>query len=97
MPVSPEVQRALKLPVARGALVAEVVPRSPAAGAGLAQGDVITSFQDVYIQSPTEMTRRVAGTPPGTTVTLQVARKDGEHTMSMTLGRLRDEPTSEDR
>jgi hypothetical protein len=30
-------------------------------------------------------------------VRLQVARKDGEHTMSVTLGRLRDEPTSEDR
>jgi len=97
MPVSPEVQRALKLPAARGALVAEVVPRSPAASAGLTQGDVITSLQDVKIQSPTELTRRVAGTPPGTPVRLQVARKDGEHTMSVALGRLRDEPTSEDR
>jgi serine protease Do len=97
MPVSPEVQRALKLPAARGALVVEVVSRSPAASAGLAEGDVITAVQDVKIQSPTELTRRVARTPPGTTVKLQVARRDGEHTVSASLGRLRDEPTSEDR
>src|SRR5262245_49062903 len=41
MPVSPEVQRALRLPATRGALVVKVVSRSPAAGAGLAEGDVI--------------------------------------------------------
>jgi serine protease Do len=97
MPVSPEVQRALGLPATRGALVAGVASRSPAAAAGLAEGDVITAFQDVRIQGPTDLTRRVAGTPPGTTVALRVARKDGEHTMSASLGRLREGPTSEDR
>ena len=97
MPVPPEAQRALKLAAPRGALVAQVVPRSPAAAAGLAEGDVITAFQDTTIQSPTDLTRRVAGTPPGTTVKLQVARQSGERTMSVALGRLRDEPTSPDR
>jgi serine protease Do len=97
MPVSPEVRRALKLPEPRGALVAAVVPRSPAAGAGIAEGDVITSFQDVRVQSPADLTRRVAGTPPGTTVKLQVARRDGERTLSVPLGSLRDEKASDDR
>jgi serine protease Do len=97
MPVPPEVQRALKLTAARGALAAEVVPRSPAAGAGLAEGDVITAFQDATIQSPTDLTRRVAGTPPGSTVKLQVARQGSERTLAVALGRLRDEPGSQDR
>jgi serine protease Do len=97
MPVSPQVQRRLGLPAPRGALVAEVVPRSPAADSGIAEGDVITAVQDSTIQSPTDLTRKVARTPPGTTVRLQVAGRLGERTLSLALGRLRDEPTSDDR
>ena len=96
-PVSPEVRRALDLPPQRGALVAQVVPRSPAAAAGLAEGDVITAFQDAPIQSPHELTRRVAGTPPGTKVSLRVARRDGQRAVSVTLARLADAPAVEDR
>jgi serine protease Do len=97
MPVSPQVQQRLGLPAPRGALVAEVVPRSPAADAGIAEGDVITAFQDSTIQSPTDLTRKVARTPPGTPVRLQVAGRSGGRTLSVALGRLRDEPTSDDR
>jgi serine protease Do len=96
-PVPPDVRGALKLPPERGAVVAEVVPRSPAAQAGLGEGDVITAFQNAPIQSPNELTRRVGGTPPGTQVTLAVVRRGGEQTVHVTLGQLRDEPTSGDR
>ena len=97
-PVPADVQRELKLPPQRGALVAEVVPRSPAAAAGLAKGDIITAFQSAPIQSPNELTRRVGGTPPGTKVALQVTRPgQGERAVSITLDRLPDEPTSGDR
>jgi S1-C subfamily serine protease len=85
------------LPPQRGALVVEVVPRSPAAAAGLSEGDVITALQDTPIQSPNELTRRVGGTPPGTSVALRVAGRDGERTVSVTLGRLRDDPGAEGR
>ncbi|HEU4366926.1 MAG TPA: Do family serine endopeptidase [Methylomirabilota bacterium] len=96
-PVPPEIRRSLDLPPQRGALVIQVVPRSPAATAGLAEADVITAVQGAPIQSPNELTRRVAGTPPGTKVTLRVVRRDGERTVAVTLGRLPDEPTVEDR
>ena len=97
-PVPADVRRTLGLAPERGALVADVVPRSPAAGAGLSAGDVVTAFQNVPIQSPNELTRRVGGTPPGTQVALKVARPGGgERTVTATLGRLRDEPTSDDR
>src|SRR6185369_11486975 len=96
-PVPPEVRRTLGLPPPRGVLVAQVVPRSPAASAGIAEGDVITAFQDTPIQSPTELTRRVGGTPPETQVSLKVARRGGERTVTVKVGRLSDEPTSEDR
>jgi serine protease Do len=96
-PVTPEIRRTLDLPASRGALVAEVVQRSPAAQAGIASGDVITAFQDVPIQSPNELTRRVGGTPPGTQVAVRVARRGGEHALTVTLGRLSDDPAAEDR
>jgi serine protease Do len=97
VPVPPEVRRSLDLPPQRGALVVQVVPRSPASAAGIAEGDVITAFQNVPIQSPNELTRRVGGTPPGASVTLRVARRDGERTMTVALARLPDEPVAENR
>jgi serine protease Do len=44
-----------------GALVAEVVPGGPAAKAG----DVIVAFQKQPVPDPHDLTRRIAGTPPG--------------------------------
>jgi len=97
VPLSPELSRLLKVPAQRGAVVAEVVPRSPAAAAGIREGDVIVSYQNVPIQSPNELTRRVGGTPPGTSVDLGIAGTGGERTVSVRLGRLADEPSSGDR
>jgi serine protease Do len=97
-PLPPDVRRQLNLPGEQGALVGEVVPRSPAATAGLGPGDVITAFQNIPIQSPYELTRRVGGTPPDTEVALRVAHPGrGERTVTARLGTLRDEPSSEDR
>jgi serine protease Do len=96
-PVPPEMRRSLSLPSNRGVLVAQVVPRSPAASAGIKEGDVITAFQDAPIQSPTELTRRLGGTPPGTEVSLKVARPGGERPVTVKVGQLSDEPSSEDR
>jgi serine protease Do len=96
-PVPPKVRRALDLPPQRGALVAQVVPRSPAAAGGIQEGDVITALQDAPVQNPTDLTRRVSRTPPGTRVTLRVARQGGERTVTTALGRLSEEPTSGDR
>jgi len=97
-PVPADVQRELRLPAPAGALVAEVVPRSPAASAGLARGDVVTVFQNAPIQSPNELTRRVGGTPPGTHVALKVVRPGaGERTVTATLARLPDEPATDER
>ena len=97
VPVSPEVSRSLGVASQRGVVVAEVVPRSPAASAGIREGDLIVAFQTIPIQSPSELTRRVGGTPPGTKVDLRVVGPGGERTISVTLGRLADEPSSGDR
>jgi len=57
-------------------------------------GDIIVTFQGEPIQSPHDLTRRVAGTPPGSKVTLRVARSGGQTSVDTTLGRLKDAPPS---
>ncbi len=96
-PVTPEARKSLGLDGARGALVAEVAPRSPAAAAGLKPGDVITAFGESDVQNPHDLTRRVGGTPPGTKVTLKIARAGGAQTVTTTLDRLKDEPAAPER
>jgi len=96
-PVPPGTGRTLDRPPQRGALVAEVVPRSPASAAGLMPADVITGFEDALVQSPTDLTRRVARMRPGTPVKLKIVRNGAERTVTATLARLPDEPTFEGR
>ena len=98
MPVTPEARRAASLPSPKGALVAEVVSGSPAAEAGLKPGDVIVRFKSEEIQDPHDLTRRVAATPPGATVKLDVVRQGGAATtVTARLTELRETRTAEDR
>jgi serine protease Do len=89
-PVTPEARQATKLETPGGALVAEVVARSPAAEAGIKPGDVIVGFQGEQVRDPRELTRRVANTPPGATVTLKVARGGRAESVNAKLAELRD-------
>ena len=95
-PVTPEVRRTANLPGPRGALVAEVVSGSPAASAGLRPGDVILRYQGEELQDPRDLTRRVAATPPGTSVKLDVIRTGGERaTVTARVGELKETRTAE--
>ncbi|HEX5815734.1 MAG TPA: Do family serine endopeptidase [Methylomirabilota bacterium] len=96
-PVTPETREAARLPDARGALVAEVVPGSAAASAGVKPGDVIVRFQGEDVADPRELTRRVAATPPGTTVRLEVARPGGAATLTAKVTRLEEPPAPNER
>ncbi|PYM15426.1 MAG: hypothetical protein DMD81_15065 [Candidatus Rokuibacteriota bacterium] len=97
-PASPDVAKTASLEAGHGgAVVAEVVPGSPAASAGIKPADVITAFQQAPIEDPRGLTRRVATTPPGTRVTLEVARAGQRTTLTTTLGELRDQPSIAER
>jgi serine protease Do len=96
-PVTPGAREAARLPDARGALVAEVVPGSAAASAGVRPGDVIVRFQGEHVADPRELTRRVAATPPGTAVKLEVARPGGTATLTAKVTRLEEPPAPDER
>ena len=89
-PVTAEIAREVRLPAPRGAVVVEVASGSPAARAKLAPGDVITGFKGEPVNGPRDLTRRVAGNPPGTAVTLAFTRNGEPRTVDVTLGELRD-------
>jgi S1-C subfamily serine protease len=60
-----------------GARVTEVIPDSPAARAGVREGDVIVEFDGHLLRGPVGLTLRIQERDPGDTVTLVLLR-DGE-------------------
>jgi hypothetical protein len=58
----------------QGMLVAEVMPDSPAAKAGLKQFDVLVSYDDQKLFSPEQLTKLVRGDKPGRDVVLGIVR-----------------------
>jgi serine protease Do len=65
------------MPTRSGALVAEVVPDSPADKAGLQAGDVVTKLDDVAVKDARHLKLTVANFKPGQKVSAEVLR-DGK-------------------
>ena len=70
-----------------GVLVAGVEPNSPAARAGLRQGDVVLSVNGEKAESARALVRSVAAAAPGQTVRLQVLRDGTEREFAVQVGR----------
>jgi serine protease Do len=75
-------------PEPKGALIESVVDGAPADRAGVRKGDVIVAVNGQPVSAPPELTRRIAGTPPGTRVELSVVRKGQSLKVPVELGRL---------
>ncbi|GFO70389.1 peptidase [Geomonas limicola] len=86
--VTDDLANSFGLDEARGALVAEVVPGSPAEKAGLRAGDIILEFDGKAVRDMTELPRLVAGTAVGKTVQLKLLRDGKKTAKSVTLARL---------
>ena len=76
----------LGLPVDEGALIATTFEGSPAADAGLEQGDVVVAVDDRDIGSAAELIEAIGGRNPGDEITLRVVGTDGERTVDVELG-----------
>ncbi len=76
--VTADLQRSLKLPVSRGALVQDVTSDSPAERAGVRPYDVILSVDGREVWTNEELIRDISGRQPGTMARLDVLR-DGRH------------------
>ncbi len=81
----------LGLKAARGALVAEPQPGSPAAKAGIESGDVIVSINGREAHDSREIARTISGLSPGTAATIVVIRNGQEKSFNIMLGNLADQ------
>jgi len=69
----------------KGALVADVVPDSPADKAGLQNGDIITKFNGKTVNDARHLKLTVATVPPGEKVKTEVLRDGDRKTIEVTI------------
>ena len=74
-PLTAELAQSLGVKDTHGAVVARVYPDSPAAAAGLAQNDVIVSFEGTAVEDYHHLQRLSAEAEVGKTVAIDVMRK----------------------
>ncbi len=90
--VTPDLAKAFKLPDTSGALVGGVQPNTPAAAAGISEGDVIIELDGKKVTDPRHLRLTVSQIPPNTKVGVKAIRDGKERTFSVTLGVLPDDP-----
>lgn len=76
----------------RGALVADVLPGSPASKSDLRPGDIVIEYEGEPIARSSDLPSRVGLSMPGTHARFRVFRRDqGMQTVVVTLGELKEE------
>jgi serine protease Do len=84
--VTPEMAKLFKLNGPHGALISEVMRRSPAESAGLRAGDVVVGVNGRKIQTFNQLSRYVALVAPGNKAELLVLRDGAEKTFAVKVG-----------
>lgn len=87
-PLTKELAESFDVEQSRGILVAEVSKDSPAAKAGLKQGDIITQYQGKPVKNIGDFRNRVSLTPPGSKEKITVIRDGKRKEINVTIGEL---------
>lgn len=87
-PMTEALRTAYGVPQGQGVLITDVVADSPAAGAGLRAGDVITRIDRRAVRSTRDVRRGVDFFDPGETVPIVVIRNSEQKELPVTLGRI---------
>jgi serine protease Do len=90
-PLSPDLAQSLGLAGTNGAVVGSTITGSPAAQAGLQQGDVIVTYDTTPVDDYRHVQRLVAETRVGKSVTLQIVRKKQKMDVAVTIAEVPDE------
>jgi serine protease Do len=91
--VTDDIAKSFKLKDAKGALVAEVMEDTPAQRGGMERGDIIISFDGKEVETPNELQRIVASTPPDKKVKAKVIRDGKIETLTVKVGAMPEEIT----
>ena len=97
-PISMPVAQAMQLPTTNpaddGALVAAVIPNSPASNAGLQPGDIITKVNGNTVKGPVDLSTDVANIAPGQSVSVNYIRDGKVDNVSIALASLPANPNA---
>lgn len=88
VPLTPDLVEQFNIPVAEGALVAEVAEGGPAGDAGVRPGDVIVGLGDATVRTVEDMLGALRQHKPGETVPIRIVRDGQESTLEVTLGEI---------
>ncbi len=89
--VNAQIAESVGLDKAGGALVLDLVKDSPAAKAGVKNGDVILSFAAKPVGAMRSLPRLVAETPVGKAVPIEIWREGKKQTLTTTIALLKDD------
>lgn len=86
--VNNDLAEAFKLDRPRGALVAQVLPESPAASAGFKPGDIILRYGGEPVEDSSQLPRMIGVTPVGKTIAMSILRNGEPLEIKATIARL---------
>lgn len=84
-PMTADLAASLNLSDVRGALVSQVADGTPAARAGLKQGDVILAVEGRPVADGNDLRNEISSSQPGKTITVTVLRNGREQALSARL------------
>jgi len=85
--VTPENAAFFNVPDAKGALIAQVMPDSPASKGGIRQGDVVKEVNGQKVETGGDLQMAVSQMQPGTPLKLEVLREGKPVTLNLTVGK----------
>ena len=89
-PLDADAAKALEMESRDGALITQVVNDSPAAVAGIEEGDVIVKFDNKKISDPSNLRNIVSLMPPGSKSDIVIFRNGNKKNLNVTLQELKD-------
>ena len=89
--VTPEIASSLGDKDLKGALVASIVPNSPAAKAGFKQGDLVVALNGKAVDDNIALTRRVAALQAGSEASFTIVRGGEKKTLTAKIGQRKED------
>lgn len=89
--LTPALAKSFGIKETRGVLVANVSADSPAAKAGIQQGDVIVRFNGKPVESSRELSQMAAASAPSSQVKIDIIRDGNPKTLAVTIGTMTEE------
>jgi serine protease Do/serine protease DegQ len=84
--LSPDLAKSFGLKRTGGAVIAQVVPGSPAAAAGLRTGDIVVAVNGKPVANASSLRSAIGLTPPGQEIDLEIMRNGQSRTLSVAIG-----------